>query len=235
MKYIALFSCIIFFNLSSHAQFNKILDKAKKVVSSDNSSNVGMGLKEALNEGIKEAVDQLSKDNGYLDSPYKILIPEDAQKVINKVSKVPGFEDVETKLIQQMNKSAELAAKKATPIFVDAIKAMTFKDALAILNGKNDAATTYLEGTSRNTLYNDFAPVIKSTLDEINANAYWSSVVATYNKIPLVKKMNPDLNDHVTQKALDGLFGLIAVKELGIRTDVKQRTSPLLLEVFGRN
>lgn len=215
------------------AQFKDVLNKAKQTVTKDDSGETGLGLKEALNVGVEAAVKQLSAKNGYLESPYKILIPEDARTVIDRVKKIPGFQDVETKLINQMNEAAEIAAEKATPIFVNAIKQMTFRDAVKILNGPNDAATQYLQSTSRTALYDAFMPVIQSSLDQVNARAYWKTVVDAYNSIPLVKKMNPALDDHVNNKALDGLFGLIAVKENGIRTDVSQRTSPLLQKVFG--
>lgn len=228
---------LLFFSLSLDvdAQFKDILNKAKNSVSSlgKNDGDIGAGLKEALNNGIESAVTQLSAENGYLESPYKILIPEDAQKVINKVKMIPGFEDIETKLIHQMNSAAEIAAKKATPIFVNAIKQMSFQDAKSILTGPDNAATSYLDKTSRKPLYDEFLPVIQNSLDEVNARTYWKSVVDAYNTIPFVKKMNPALDDHVNNKALDGLFSLIAVKEKGIRTDVNQRTSDLLKKVFG--
>lgn len=230
---------IVFFivaTTSSQAQIKDLLNKAKNsaAVLSGEESQVSAGLKEALNHGISAAVDQLSARNGYLESSYKILIPKDAQQIIDKVKRVPGFEDVETKLIHQMNQAAEIAAKKATPIFVDAIKQMSFKDAKQILGGPDDAATSYLQSTSRKPLYDTFLPVIQSSLDEVNARTYWKSVVNAYNKIPLVKKLNPELDDHVNNKALDGLFGLIAIKEKGIRNDASQRTTELLKNVFGK-
>ena len=181
-----------------------------------------------------EAVNKLSAEKGYLESPYKILIPEEAKQIISKVKMVPGFQDVETKLIDQMNKAAELAAKKATPIFVNAIKQMTIQDATSIVRGEDNAATLYLEKTSRQPLYDAFLPVVREALDEINARSYWASVVKAYNNIPFVKKLNPELDAHVNHKALEGLFSLIAVKEKGIRTDVNQRTSDLLKKVFGK-
>ena len=220
---------------TSFSQVGNILKKAKSAVgmATGDENEKSAALKEALNIGVEAAVSQLSIDKGYLESPYKILIPSDAQNIINKVKMVPGFQDVETKLVQQMNKAAEIAAKKATPIFVNAIKQMTVQDAAAIITGKQDAATVYLSSTSRSPLYNEFMPVIQSALDEVNARTYWKTVVDAYNKIPLVRKMNPSLDDHVNNKALDGLFALIAVKEAGIRNDINQRTSDLLRKVFG--
>jgi hypothetical protein len=219
--------------LTSRAQINKIINKAKATVETGNTDNTTLGLKEALNLGVDAAVKQLGVKDGYFDSPYKVLIPEDAQKMINVVNKVPGFEDVETKLIAKMNEAAEIAVTKASPIFINAIKQMTITDAKSILAGKDDAATRYLESTSRTPLYNEFMPIIQSALDEVNARTYWTSVVNAYNKIPFQKKMNPNLDAHVNNKALDGLFSLIQIKEAGIRNDVNQRTSQLLKDVFG--
>lgn len=220
----------------ANAQLKDLLNKAKADVSTITGENkeIGLGLKEALNKGVETAVNQLSVDKGYLESSYKILIPADAQKVIDKVKMVPGFQDVETKLVQQMNKAAEIAAKKATPIFVNAIKNITIKDAKSILSGSENAATQFLETGTRPALYTEFLPIIQSSLDEVNARTYWKSIVEAYNKIPLVKKMNPNIDDHVNNKALDGLFSLIAVKEKGIRTDADQRTSDLLKKVFSK-
>jgi hypothetical protein len=227
----------IFVSLSStvDAQFKDLMKKAKTAagIATGNEDEMSSAMKEALQIGIDAAVVQLSAEKGYLESPYKILIPEDAKKIIEKVKLVPGFQDVESKLTLQMNKAAEIAAKKATPIFVDAITKMTVKDAASIIKGNENAATQYLETTSRKQLYDAFLPVIQSSLDEVNARTYWKSVVDAYNKIPFVKKMNPALDDHVNNKGLDGLFSLIAVKEKGIRTDVSQRTSELLKKVFG--
>lgn len=223
---------------SAQAQFGDLLKKAEKikddVLKGDNALDIGGALKEALEEGTKSSVETLSAANGYLESPFKILIPDEAQKVVSAVSKVPGFNNVEKDLIAKMNEAAELAAKKATPIFVDAIKGITFKDATNILMGEQNAATTYLDNSSRDKLYSEFLPVIQAALDEVNARKYWTDVVSKYNKIPFTKKVNPELDDHVNTKALDGLFSLIEEKEKGIREDVGQRTSPLLQDVFAK-
>lgn len=218
------------------AQLKDLMKKAKTAagIATGDEDEMSSAMKEALQLGIDAAVVQLSADKGYLESPYKILIPEDAQKVIDKVKLVPGFQDVESKLTLQMNKAAEIAAKKATPIFVDAFTKMTVKDAASIISGPENAATNYLATTSRVQLYDAFLPVIQTSLDEVSARTYWKSVVDAYNKIPFVKKMNPALDEYVNNKGLDGLFSLIAVKEKGIRTDVNQRSSDLLKKVFGK-
>lgn len=219
----------------SYGQIGKFLDKAKEVINQEDTGlDIGGGLKEALQVGVDDAVSSLSKVNGYKNSPYKVLIPKDAQKIVSTVSKVPGFTNVEKDLVAKMNEAAELAAKKAGPIFLDAIKKMTIRDATNILMGEQDAATLYLEGTSRKALYQEFMPVIQSALDEVNARSLWTKTVNAYNKIPLQKKLNPDLDNHVTNKALDGLFSLVKEKEDGIRNNVGLRTSPLLKQVFAK-
>lgn len=225
---------MLVFPSQSNAQFKDLLNKAKTAVTGSDDGEVGMGLKEALKFGVNEAVDKLSAEKGYFESPYKILIPEEARAIVAKVKMVPGFQDVETQLIEKMNKAAELAAKKATPIFVDAITSLTIRDAMNILMGEKDAATRYLETETRTPLYNEFLPVIQAALDEVNARTYWTTVVNAYNNIPFVKKVNPQLDDHVNNKALDGLFSLIQVKEEKIRTDQSQRTTDLLKKVFGQ-
>ena len=234
-NYLLIFLSALLFASPADAQFGKLLDKAKKVVAGEDSDlDIGGGLKEALEVGVSDAVESLSATNGYLESPYKVLIPEDAQKIISTVSKVPTFNNIERDLIAKMNEAAELAAKKAGPIFLNAIKQMSFKDATNILMGEQDAATRYLDNSARAALYKEFMPVIQAALDEVDARSLWSSAVNAYNKIPLKKKLNPDLDDHVNNKALDGMFSLIELKEQGIREDVGLRTSPLLKEVFAQ-
>ena len=236
MKVLSLLALTIFLSTApSYGQFGKILDKAKEVIGQEEGGlDIGSGLKEALRVGVDDAVSSLSKENGYLDSPFKVLIPADAQKIVSTVSKLPGFTNVETDLVNKMNEAAELAAKKAGPIFLDAIKQMTIADATDILMGEQDAATKYLEGSSRKALYQEFMPVIQNALDEVDARALWTKTVTAYNKIPLQKKLNPDLDDHVTTKALDGMFSLVKHKEEGIRNNVGMRTSPILKEVFAK-
>ncbi len=233
-----LLSALLFFS-TAHSQISLggLLDKGKKVLEGENplsKDEIAGGLKQALDKGIDEAVSKLSAEDGYLASAYKIQIPEEAQKVISKLKLVPGFENVEQELLLKMNRAAELAAKKASPIFVSAVKSISFDDAMNILKGEDDAATSYLSGKSRVELYDEFMPVIGKALDEVNARSYWRSAVAAYNKIPFVKKLNPELDDHVNTKALDGLFSLIAVKEKGIRTDIDQRSTDLLKKVFAQ-
>ena len=226
---------LLMLSTESTAQFGKLLDKAKTAVSGGaglSQADIGNGLKEALEVGVTDAVSTLSAEDGYLASAYKIELPSEASKVVSKLKMVPGFSNVEEDLINKMNEAAELAAQKATPIFVNAIKEMTFADAKNILVGEDNAATTYLQKSSREKLYAEFMPIIQKALDEVNARDLWQKASAAYNKIPLTKDVNTQLDEHVNEKALDGLFGLIAVKEEGIRNDHSLRSSDLLKKVF---
>lgn len=214
-----------------------LLDKAKKIVSGEEiltEEEIGNGLKEALNLGIDEAVDFLSAEDGYYASIYKILLPEEARKVSDRLKAVPGFANVEQELILRVNRAAELAAAGAKPIFVDAVREMTFQDVANILMGEKDAATQYLHRSTHDKLFQEFEPVIAASLDEVNARQYWRDVTTAYNKIPFVTKVNTELDDYVTEKALEGMFGLIEKKEEKIRGDVNMRTTPLLQKVFAQ-
>ncbi|MCB0632488.1 MAG: DUF4197 domain-containing protein, partial [Lewinella sp.] len=203
-------------------------------VTGDSEGDVGMGLKEALNAGVGEAVDFLSAEDGYYKSMYKILLPEEVQQVTAKLKNVPGFNNVEEDLMEKMNRAAEDAATKAKPIFINAIKQMTIRDAMNLLMGEKDAATRYLERTTYDPLYNEFRPVIIESLDKVNAREFWRNAVTAYNKIPFVKKTNPELDDYVTQKALTGLFSMIEKKEADIRENPAARTTELLQKVFAK-
>lgn len=211
-----------------------LLNKAKEAVTGDSEGDVGMGLKEALNAGVGEAVDFLSAEDGYYKSMYKILLPEEVQQVTAKLKNVPGFNNVEEDLMEKMNRAAEDAATKAKPIFINAIKQMTIRDAMNLLMGEKDAATRYLERTTYDPLYNEFRPVIIESLDKVNAREFWRNAVTAYNKIPFVKKTNPELDDYVTQKALTGLFSMIEKKEADIRENPAARTTELLQKVFAK-
>lgn len=198
------------------------------------SLEIGNGLKEALNIGISKGADRLSATDGYLKSAYKILLPEEVQKVTQRLSGVPGFNQAEAKMLELLNRAAEDAATSAKPIFVKAIKEMTFQDATVILMGEQDAATQYLHRKTYTALASAFKPKIKTSLDRVKATEYWNKAAKTYNKIPLVEKVNPNIDDYVTQKALVGLFGMVTKEEVKIRNNVNARTSDLLKKVFAK-
>lgn len=208
-----------------------VLNSGSGVLSNADISN---GLKQALEKGVDASVAYLSKENGYYDSVYKILLPEEAQKVTSRLRAIPGFGNLEEEAIKRINKAAEDAASKAGPIFLNAIKQMTFTDVKNILMGDKNAATLYLHDKTYQALYNEFKPVLVNSLNKFNALDYWSDAINTYNKIPFIEKVNPDLADHVASQALKGLFDLVEKKEYGIRTDLSQRTTDLLRKVFAQ-
>lgn len=192
------------------------------------------GLKEALSLGIGKGSELLALKDGYYKSEYKILLPAEARKITEKLKVIPGFNNVEEIILERINRGAEDAAMKAKPIFLNAIKEMSFMDAMNILLGNQDAATRYLETATNEQLYQQFNPVIVESLDRLNARKYWADAVAAYNKIPFVDRANPDLDDYVTREALKGMFGMVAKEELNIRTNLSARTSELLKKVFAK-
>jgi len=231
---ILLVFALIIGTLESSAQ---LLKDAKKMLGQKSSGltekDAADGIKEALVNGTGEGVKIVSKMDGYFGNPeIKIPFPPEAKEVESKLRSMGLGKQVD-EVILSINRAAEDAAKDATSIFVTAIKNMTVKDAINIVKGSNDAATQYLKRTTSPELKAKFKPVIKASLDKVNATKYWSDIINTYNKIPFVKKMNPNLTEYVTGKAIDGLFVMIAKEELKIRKDPVARTTELLKKVFG--
>lgn len=190
------------------------------------------GLKDALLKGTSKSTDKLSVVNGFFaDATVKILFPPQAQKAERTLRDL-GFNKLCDDFILSLNRAAEDAAKQAEPIFVIAIKQMSFDDVTAILTGPNDAATQYFKRTTSPQLTLAFKPVIQKSLDKVNATKYYSEVVKQYNQIPFVRKLDPNISAYATQKAIDGIFIKIAVEELNIRQNLSARTSPILKKVF---
>ena len=210
----------------------KVLDTVSEVPLTN--LDVSNGLKEALQFGVDNSVDFLSAEDGYYASIYKILLPDEANKVLDKLSIIPGFDNLEEEMVKKINRAAEDAATKAGPIFLDAIKSITFDDAMNILMGADNAATQYLDNRTYNSLYGEFKPVLTNSLNKVGALDLWTSAITKYNSLPFVKDVNPDLADHINTKALIGLFDLIEKKESGIRNDISQRTTGLLKKVFAK-
>lgn len=195
--------------------------------------DVANGLMEALVQGATNGSDVLSVVNGYLGNPkVKIPFPTEAQKIETTLRDL-GLNKMCDDVINSLNHAAENAAIEAKPILINSIRSMTINDAMDILFGANDAATSYLEKTTSAQLTAKFAPIIESSLNKVGATKYWSDAVNYYNKIPLVEDLNPDLKGYVTQKALDGLFYMIEQEELKIRQDPGARVADIVQEVFG--
>ncbi len=191
------------------------------------------GLKEALVVGIGNGSARASLPDGYLKNELiRIAVPPEARKVEETLRKM-GMGDQVDRFVLSLNRAAEDAAKKSKPIFVKAITSMTITDALGLLNGADTSATAYLRKTTNAQLFNTFYPVVDSTLNLNNATKYYGEMVNAYNQLPMVKKVNPDLKKYATQKAIDGLFTLIADEEKKIRKDPAARVNDILKKVFG--
>lgn len=221
--------------LSAEAQFEKLKKAAKSLSSGSSlsSAEIAEGLKEALTNGISKGSDIVSQADGYFKNPeIKLPFPPEAKKAEERLRQM-GLGGEVDRFVLTLNRAAEDAAKEAKPIFVAAIKGMTIQDAAGILRGEPDAATQYLKRTTSSPLKAKFKPVIQNSLNKVNATKYYSDLINTYNKIPLVQKMNPDLDEYATDKAIEGLFIMIAKEEKNIRSNPAARTSELLKKVFG--
>lgn len=232
MMRIVLFTLSILMAHSVSAQLN--LNKLKKAVTGESltTEQVGEGLKEALTKGVSKGSDLVSQVDGYFkNAEIKIPFPPEAKRVEEKLRQM-GLGSKVDEFILTLNRGAEDAAKEAKPIFVSAIKQMTIQDAWGILRGEQNAATQYLKRTTTAQLTEKFKPVIQNSLNKVNATRYYSDLVNTYNKIPMVQKANPNLDDYATEKAIDGLFVMVAKEEKNIRENPGARTSDLLKKVF---
>ncbi|MDB5131264.1 MAG: hypothetical protein JWR02_1013 [Mucilaginibacter sp.] len=193
---------------------------------------IGNGLKQALELGTSKSADRLSQVDGFFANvAVKIIFPPQAQKAEKTLRKF-GFNKLCDNVILSLNRAAEDAAKQAKPIFISAIKQMSLQDVTNILLGGQDAATQYFKHTTTGQLTITFKPVIQVSLDKTGATKYYGDAAREYNKIPFVSKINPDISEYVTQKAIDGLFYEIALEELNIRKNIGARSTPLLQKVF---
>jgi Protein of unknown function (DUF4197) len=197
-------------------------------------AEAGEGIKEALGQGLVKAVLQLNKEDGFFkDAFYKILLPPDAKKIENTLRDL-GMGKMVDKAILQINRAAEDAAGQAKPIFVDAIKNISISDAIGLVKNGDTSATHFFRVKTTEKLVAAFQPVIKASLDKLEATKYYGDIVNTYNNFPTtLKKLNPDLNAFVTNRATEALFDLVAKEELNIRQNLAARTTDLLRKVFG--
>jgi len=200
--------------------------------SSLTNTDIAAGLREALDQGIDRQVSKLTQKDGFFKNELvKILLPEELQKVDSGLRSI-GLSSLADRGLEVLNRAAEDAVSESTPIFVDAVKGITFADAKNILLGSDDAATQYLNGKTNSELYSKFSPVIKSSLSKVGADSVWSNIISKYNAIPFAKKVNPDLTDYVSQQALSGVYKMISVEEASIRNSSAFRTTDLLKKVF---
>jgi len=230
---ISLFSCSIIEDVST-----TILNPTNNSPAKIDLTNeeVISGLKEALNVGIKNAVNLSSVTDGFLKNDViRLPFPPDAIKVREKAINF-GLSKQVTTFEETLNRAAEEATKKALPIFVDAIKNMSVSDGFSILKGGDGAATKFLKSQTSNQLVIAFAPVVKEATTKVQLTAYWNPIITRYNSAMTLsggQKLDPDLDAYITQKAIDGLFYLVETEENKIRKDPLARVSDILVKVFG--
>jgi len=222
----------ISFMLSGCAELQQVASQLPQGIGTLSNADIAAGLREALDKGIDTQVTKLTTTDGfYKNNLVKILLPAELQKV-DKTLRDIGLSSLADEGLKMMNRAAEEAVKESTPIFVTAVKNITFTDATNILLGNDEAATSFLKTNTNTQLYAKFNPVIKSSFSKVGADKVWANIITTYNKVPLVTKVNPDLTDYVTTQALNGVYKMIAVEEKDIRTNLNARTSALLKKVF---
>ncbi|NNG47245.1 MAG: DUF4197 domain-containing protein [Deltaproteobacteria bacterium] len=230
------FFCLALIALPSHAGlFDDIMKGAGGVLSKggpDDSQIVG-GLKEALTVGTGNAVGLVSLTDGYFaNQAIKILMPDKIQKVADVLGKV-GYQKQVDEFVLSMNRAAEKAAPQAKSIFVGSIKEMTIEDAKKILNGGDTAATDFFKGKTSDRLYEAFKPIISSSMNDVGATRQYKEMMGKYTELPFTSAESVDLDHHVTNKSLDGLFYMVGQEEKKIRTDPAARVTDLLKTVFG--
>ena len=240
-KLLTIFICL---SVTVSAQRWKDLEKLSKKAKSElkkitktktpfTAEEAAQALKDALNIGLEKGVRILSiKDGFYKNKKVKIPFPPEAKRISKKLKKMGMGKEI-NKVVLSINRAAEDASASALPIFTIAIKKMSIKDAIGIVKGDSTAGTDYLQNRSTTDLEIAFTPIIKSSLKKVNATKYWKDVISAYNKIPLVKKMEPNLEIYVTQRAIQGLFSIVEEEELKIRENPKKRITDLLKKVFG--
>ncbi len=234
-KLILLGALIVPFVSCSQADYQKIGKEINKTLNSGTLSNseVIAGLKEALEVGSRNAGSSTSKPDGFYKNPLiKIPFPPEVVEVEKKLRALGMNKQVDD-FILTLNRAAEEASKEAAPVFINAIKSMTISDGMSILKGADTAATNFLRRSTYTNLHTKFKPVIHSATQKVSVTKYWTPLMNTYNAIPFVKKVNPDLDEYVTQRGLSGLFKVVAQEETKIRKDPAARITPLLKKVFG--
>src|SRR5690554_3134923 len=221
---------VILLSSCTAAEINKILQGASGATLTN--EDVGQGLKQALIKGITEGSDRASKPDGFLKNDLiRIALPAEFQKAESTMRKFGLGAEVD-RVLTAINRGAEKAAAEARPIFISAIKQLTIQDAFSILRGEPDAATQFLKRTTSGELTKLFRPKVQESLDQVGATKHYGDLARAYNAIPTTKNITEDLNAYVTEKALEGLFILIAEEEEKIRENPLERTTALMKRVF---
>jgi hypothetical protein len=231
-KTIIVFGAILFLGSCSSAQLSQIGGILGG--GSLSTEEVALDLKQALENGTNKGAESASKVDGFFKNPkIRIPLPPEMQRVENTLRQVGLGAEVD-RFVLNLNRAAEKAAIEAKPIFISAIRSLTIQDAWNILRDEQDAATQFLRRTTYNELRGKFQPIVESALNSVNVTRYYDDIARNYNRIPGVTKINDDLNDFATSKAIDGLFVLIAEEEANIRQNPAARTTELLRRVFSQ-
>jgi len=218
--------------LFSCAELQQVVDSLPQAEGVLSNTDIAAGLRQALDLGIDKQVTKLTAEDGFFKNELvKIVLPEELQKVDNTLRKV-GLSSLADEGLKILNRAAEDAVKEATPIFVNAVKDITFDDAKNILLGEDNAATSYLTSKTQTELYSKFKPVIENSFSKVGADKIWTNLITKYNSLPLTSNVNPDLTDYVTNEALNGVYTMIAVEEKEIREKTSSRSTELLKKVF---
>ncbi|MCX8080156.1 MAG: DUF4197 domain-containing protein [Bacteroidia bacterium] len=227
--------CLNIFSCHHSEHLSKILTAGVPASSKDTltQSEVIQGLKEALQVGTQKATSLASATDGFFKNP-EIFIPwpDEAKEMKSKLLEL-GFSKQVNEFELTLNRAAEEASKKAAPIFINAITSMSIRDGWDILRGNDTTATHYFRKTTYQPLKNEFLPVVKKAIEDVKLTSYWSPLANIYNKIPGVKKVNPDLEDYTASQAINGLMKLIAKEETTIRKNPEARVTDILKKVFG--
>ncbi len=240
-KYI--FISLICITLPSHAGWQDFLSDLKQNIEDTSGNNstsslsektIITGLKQALNQGIEQSIKQLGIKNGFLKDPsVKIPMPRTLRKVEKGLRKL-GRDEVADKFIDTMNHAAEQAVPRTTDILINAVKSMTLTDAIDILNGEDDAATQYFKRTSTSHLHDAIKPIVETTTNSVGVTESYKKMIKKAGFLSkYVDKDSINIDQYITDKALDGLFLKIAIEEKRIRKDPLARTTYVLKSVFG--
>lgn len=233
---IVLGASVLFATHGAMAQLGNILKQAQESVGLGGGLSEGKiidGLKQALEVGTTNAVEFVSKTDGYYKNPQiKIPLPESVQKA-EKLLRTAGLGAQMDAFDLSMNGAAEQAAPEAKALFLGAVKEMSFDDAKKILNGSDDAATQYLRGKTGSQLAEKFKPIVHNAMAQVGVTKTYQDLEAKVKGIPFGPNLSTDVDQHVTDKALDGLFAMLAAEEKKIRQDPAARVTDLLKDVFG--
>lgn len=235
-RFLFFFACTLSLSIPALGQIN--LNNAINSLNQNlgqglSNDKIVSGLKEALNRGSNASSERASKVDGFYKNPaIKIPFPKEAREMESTLKSI-GMQKQTDAFVKSLNRAAEDAAKKAAPIFVKAITSMSINDGLTILRGGDNSATNFLQSKTTPDLKREFSPIVKASLKKVQVTKYWTPLAKNYNKLPMVKKVNPNLEEYVTVKAIEGLFKLVAEEEAKIRKDPIGTGSALLQEVFG--